>query len=77
MANPFTVVTQHCDYYVTITAVISEQLMHAILKLSFDILRIITVHYALHPGYSQLTIDSWIKHISIFERESVCVCVFM
>lgn len=31
-SNPFIVVTQHCDYYVTIPAVISEQLMHRILQ---------------------------------------------
>lgn len=45
-------------------------------KLSFDIRRIITARCAFElevPGHLQLTIDSWMKHISISER--LCVCV--
>lgn len=46
-------------------------------KLSFDILRIITVGiYLCWKIHLQLTVDSWMKHISIYERRAcVCVCI--
>lgn len=45
-------------------------------KLAFDILRIITVGiYLCWKIHLQLTVDSWMKHISIYERRA-CVCVY-
>lgn len=70
--NPFTVVTQHCDYYVTITAVISEQLMHGILQ---------TVLWHFENYYSAFMHLCWklqdIYSLQLILNDAHCVCLYV
>lgn len=76
-SNPFTVVTQHhCHYYVTIPAVISEQLMHGIRTVLWHFENYYSGHlFALgDPGHLQLTVQRWMQPIFMFKKPArVCI----